>query len=67
MRRVAFVMLASFAVGVLAASASAAGLPLGPSNHSPEASYQAYYDGHKDRYLVTDVSNKAQASALQRS
>jgi hypothetical protein len=26
--------------------------------------FQGYYDGHKDTFLVTDVSSKAQASAL---
>jgi hypothetical protein len=27
--------------------------------------FKGYYDGHKDTFLVTDVSNKAQASALK--
>jgi len=39
-------------------------LPLGPGSSAEQTSYEAYYDGHKDTYLVTDVSNKAQASAL---
>jgi hypothetical protein len=39
-------------------------LPLGPSSPSSQPSYQAYYDGHKDTYLVTDVSSKAQAKAM---
>ena len=48
----------------LAGSASAASpLMLGPSTHKQLALYQGYYDGHKDGYVITDVSNKAQAKA----
>ena len=46
------------------AFASSGGLMLGPAARSEQAAYQAYYDGHKDTYLVTDVSNKAQATAM---
>jgi hypothetical protein len=55
---------------VLAAGAASAlamthaSLPLGPGTHVERTAFQAYYDGHKDAYLVTDVSNKAQATAL---
>jgi hypothetical protein len=57
------------AVAVLAAiTGSAAGrggaLPLGPVRHSSEATYLGYYDGHKDLFLATDSSNKAQAAAM---
>ena len=31
--------------------------------HRQIAVYQGYYDGHKDGYVITDVSNKAQANA----
>jgi hypothetical protein len=37
---------------------------LGAASHSPQATYEGYYDGHKDAYLITDVSSKSQASAL---
>lgn len=48
------------------ASAYAGGslLPLGPATKTRQPTYQAFYDGHKDAYLVTDVSSKAQAKAL---
>jgi len=53
------------AAGVLAASASAAPpLMVGPAAHKQLAVYQGYYDGHKDGYVITDVSSKSQASAL---
>ena len=52
------------AAAFLAGSASAASpLMLGPSTHKQLALYQGYYDGHKDGYVITDVSNKAQATA----
>jgi len=53
------------AAALLAGSAWAASpLRLGPVTHKQLALYQGYYDGHKDGYVITDVSNKAQASAL---
>src|SRR5436309_13747275 len=53
------------AAALLVGSASAAApLMLGPSTHKQLALYQGYYDGHKDGYVITDVSNKAQAKAL---
>lgn len=59
---IAAVALAAGAASALAASKTM--LPLGPSTNTERTTYQAYYDGHKDAYLVTDVSSKAQASAL---
>ena len=53
------------AVAILTGSASAASpLVLGPSSQKQLPVYQGYYDGHKDGYVVTDVSNSAQAKAL---
>src|SRR5207253_10309049 len=53
------------AAALLVGSASAAApLMLGPASHQQLALYQGYYDGHKDGYVITDVSNKAQATAL---
>ena len=54
------------AVAVVAATAYASKTPLllGPGSRTEQATYQAYYDGHKDAYLLTDVSNKAQAASL---
>jgi hypothetical protein len=37
---------------------------LGPTSHASELTFQGYYDGHKDTYLITDVSSKAQAALL---
>jgi hypothetical protein len=51
----------------LAAGASFAAtgaLPLGPSSTTKTRAFKGYYDGHKDTFLATDVSNKAQATAL---
>lgn len=65
--------LAALAVGLLGAvstsavanaSGAPAVLPLGPTASSSQPVYSAYYDGHKDTFLVTDVSNKAQAIAM---
>lgn len=59
------------AVGLVAAAtaaialASGSGLPnIGAPKMTSEAVYKGYYDGHIDTYVLTDVSNKAQASAL---
>lgn len=54
--------LAAGAAGAFAATNSS--LPLGPSTNTQRGSFQAYYDGHKDTYFVTDVSSKSQAAAL---
>jgi hypothetical protein len=52
------------AAAVLAATASAAPpLMLGPAKHTSLTLYQGYYDGHKDGYVITDVSSRSQASA----
>ncbi len=49
---------------VATAAAGGGGLPLGPVGHASEATYLGYYDGHKDTFLATDSSNKAQAGAM---
>lgn len=65
-RSVGISALLSVAFVALAASAYAGGslLPLGPATKTRQRTFHAYYDGHKDAYLVTDVSSKAQARAL---
>jgi hypothetical protein len=55
------VVTAAVAATAYAATGS---LRLGPAGRSSQTVYRAYYDGHKDTYLVTDVSNKAQAASL---
>jgi hypothetical protein len=49
----------------LIAAAIAAALPLGPGTKASQPTYVGYYDGHKDTYVVTDTSNKAQARAMK--
>jgi hypothetical protein len=50
---------------LLAGTATAASpLRLGPETHTQLSLYQGYYDGHKDGYVITDVSSKSQAAAL---
>jgi hypothetical protein len=64
---VRLIPLAAFlAAATMAVTAYAAGGPLllGPAGKASETSYQGFYDGHKDSYLITDVSDKSQASAL---
>ena len=40
------------------------GLNIGTPHSTAQHSWVAYYDGHKDAYLNTDVSNKSQATSL---
>jgi hypothetical protein len=47
-----------------AVAAARASLPLGPTAHASEPVFDGYYDGHKDVYLLTDVSSKSQAKSL---
>jgi hypothetical protein len=47
-----------------ASFAATGALPLGPSSTARTRAFEGYYDGHKDTFLATDVSNKAQAKAL---
>ncbi len=54
-------MLAAAAI----AAASTGGLPnIGQPKMTSEPVYKGYYDHHIDTYLLTDVSNKAQAHAM---
>lgn len=46
------------------ASPSGGGLIMGSASTFGRTSFQGYYDGHKDTYLNTDVSDKAQAAAM---
>ena len=57
-------LLALTAVGAISAAGATGPLQLGPAAHASQLVYQGYYDGHKDTYLVTDVSSKSQAAAL---
>jgi hypothetical protein len=60
-------MAATTAAGAGIASAASMEGPLGTlgaASRTPQPVYAGYYDGHKDAYLITDVSNRAQAKAL---
>lgn len=62
-------VVAAVAVGALAVVGSAlavggGSLLLGPASHVREPAFQGFYDAHKDTYLITDVSSKAQAKML---
>jgi len=60
------IALAAVTLFALTATAYAAGgsLLLGPASMAQEKTFRGFYDAHKDVYLVTDVSSKAQATAL---
>jgi hypothetical protein len=56
--------LAALAVAA-GAYASLAGAPkMGPTSTIKRPAFHGYYDGHKDTYLNTDVSDKAEATAM---
>jgi hypothetical protein len=37
---------------------------MGPASRVARPAFHGYYDGHKDTYLNTDVSSKAEAAAM---
>jgi len=47
------VVIAAGTASALAATKSM--LPLGPGANTERTTFQAFYDGHKDAYFVTDV------------
>jgi hypothetical protein len=57
---------ATAAAALVAAAAYAGGgtMGMGPARNVQRPAFQGYYDGHKDTYLNTDVSRKADATAL---
>src|SRR5712692_5845173 len=65
-KRIAVAGLATLATVAFAVTAYAAGGPMmmGPARKISQPSFQGYYDGHKDTYLNTDVSNKAEAAMM---
>jgi len=58
--------LTALALGATGAYGSMAGggPRMGPQTHVSRPSFQGYYDGHKDTYLNTDVSSKAEAKMM---
>ena len=60
----AIVGVAALVIAATASGAVPSMLSLGPVVQAKAPTYLGYYDGHKDTYLVTDVSSKAQAKAM---
>src|SRR5437867_3140539 len=58
-----FGVTAALATAVAGFSAIAGGPIMGPSARVLRPAFHGYYDGHKDTYLNTDVSSKADAAA----
>ena len=68
MRRIVLVLLGFGLVAAAAGIAAAAsgGLPnIGQPSMNAQPIYKGYYDHHIDTYLITDVSSRSQATALQ--
>jgi hypothetical protein len=64
-RRTVLIGLVLFVASVAVAAASSGGLPnIGAAKATKEPVYRGYYDHHIDTYLITDVSSKAQATAM---
>lgn len=65
MRRIVLVGLALLTATAAVAAASTGGLPnIGKPSMKAQPVYKGYYDHHIDTYLITDVSSKAQATAM---
>ena len=56
--------LASLTVAAGAYATLAGGPMMGPASTISRPAFHGYYDGHKDTYLNTDVSDKAEATAM---
>ncbi|HEX3315659.1 MAG TPA: hypothetical protein VHR72_12240 [Gemmataceae bacterium] len=65
MRRIALIGIVLFAATAAVAVASTGGLPnIGKPSTKGQSVYKGYYDHHIDTYLITDVSSKSQAKAM---
>jgi hypothetical protein len=62
---IATIVVCLAAAGAASAVITHSGLLLGPKSHVSEVAFKGFYDGHKDTYLITDVSSKSQAKALR--
>jgi hypothetical protein len=63
--KVIFITGMTFVAAVVAVSAYAAGSPrMGPTTRVSQPAFHGYYDGHKVTYLNTDVSKRADATAM---
>jgi hypothetical protein len=58
-------MVVALAASAIAAyGAASAGPMMGPASKIARPAFHGYYDGHKDTYLNTDVSSKAEAGMM---
>jgi hypothetical protein len=65
-RRIVLFGLGLLAATAAVAAASTGGLPnIGTPAMKTQPVYKGYYDHHIDTYLITDVSSKSQAKAMQ--
>jgi hypothetical protein len=63
--KVVFMTGATLVAAAFAVASYAAGGPImGPAASISRPAFHGYYDGHKDTYLNTDVSSKAEAAAM---
>jgi hypothetical protein len=58
------VALFSASAGAQPSAARSSGMGMGTPTMISQKAFQGYYDGHKDTYLNTDVSDKAEAAAM---
>jgi hypothetical protein len=64
--KIAFVTGVTLVAAIFAITAYAAAGPImGPTARISRPAFHGYYDGHKDTYLNTDVSSKADAEAMR--
>jgi hypothetical protein len=56
--------LAAVAAAGAYGSLASGGPRMGPASKISRQAFHGYYDGHKDTYLNTDVSDKAEAKAM---
>jgi hypothetical protein len=59
-----FLMLAALVAAAGAYASLTSGPRMGPATTIKRPAFHGYYDGHKDTYLNTDVSDKAEAKAM---
>jgi hypothetical protein len=60
----AMFVLTAVAVGAAVSAGTAMGPIMGSPTSISRPAFHGYYDGHKDTYLNTDVSSKADATAM---
>ena len=57
-------VVALTAVGAASAAPRRSGMGMGAASKIARKAFHGYYDGHKDTYLNTDVSDRAEATAM---